>query len=89
MMYYVEFTDFAKKQLEKLDKHTKKIIVSWIEKNIEGTTNPRQHGKALSANRVGQWRYRIGDYRVIVKIEDDKLIVLIIALGHRKEIYDL
>lgn len=88
-MYYVEFTDFAKKQLEKLDKHTKKIIVSWIEKNIEGTTNPRQHGKALSANRVGQWRYRIGDYRVIVKIEDDKLIVLIIALGHRKEIYDL
>ena len=78
---------FAFKTLEKLDRFTKKIIVEWIEKNLVGTDNPRIHGKPLSANRKGQWRYRIGDYRVIAKIEDDRLIILVISIGHRKEIY--
>ncbi len=87
MSFHVVFTESAKKDLKKLDIYTQKIILLWLNKNIEGTTNPRVHGKALTANRVGQWRYRIGDYRVIVKIEDDKLIVLVISIGHRKEIY--
>lgn len=87
MIFHVEFTESAKKDLKKLDIYTQKIILLWLNKNLEGTNDPRQHGKALISNRKGQWRYRIGDYRVIVKIEDDKLLILVIALGHRKDIY--
>ncbi len=87
MMYQVEYLPSVYKTLEKMDKFTKRIILEWIEKNLVGCSNPRLHGKALSANRVGQWRYRVGDYRIIAKIEDNKLIILVIAIGHRREIY--
>lgn len=87
MKYKVEYLPAAVKALKKLDKYTKRIIIEWIEKNLVDCENPRLHGKALIADRIGQWRYRIGDYRIIAKIEDDKLIILIIAIGHRKEIY--
>ncbi|MGT2711629.1 type II toxin-antitoxin system RelE family toxin [Streptococcus oriscaviae] len=60
-------------QLKKLDKFTQKQITNYLSSHV--TDNPRQHGKALTANRSGQWRYRIGNYRVITSIEDDKLIV--------------
>lgn len=87
MKYKVEYLPSVFKTLEKMDRFTKRIIVEWIEKHLVDCENPRAHGKPLSANRAGQWRYRIGDYRVIAKIEDDKLIILVIAIGHRKEIY--
>jgi mRNA interferase RelE/StbE len=58
-------------------------------KHLENVKDPRSSGKALSVNRVGQWRYRIGDYRLIAEIEDDKLIILFIDVGHRREIYDI
>lgn len=87
-MYKVVFTDGAKKQLKKLDKHTAALILGWIRKNLEGCTNPRQHGKGLTANRSGQWRYRVGDYRLIAEIEDDKIIILILSIGHRRDIYN-
>ena len=87
MKYQVEYLPQVYKTLEKMDKFTKCIIIEWIEKNLVGTENPRLFGKPLSANRAGQWRYRIGDYRVIAKIEDDRLIILVIAIGHRREIY--
>ena len=87
MNFHVEFTESARKELKKLDKYTQKLILLWLDKNLEGTDNPRVHGKALSENRVGQWRYRVGDYRIIAKIEDSRLIILLIAIGHRKEIY--
>ena len=88
MTFHVEFTESARKELKKLDKYTQKIILLWLNKHLEGCVDPRVHGKPLTANRVGQWRYRIGDYRVIAKIEDNKLIILVIAIGHRREIYD-
>lgn len=87
MKYKVDYLPSVFKTLEKMDRFTKRIIVEWIEKNLVDCENPRVHGKPLSANRAGQWRYRIGDYRVIAKIEDDRLIILVIAIGHRKEIY--
>lgn len=87
MMFQVEYLPSVYKTLEKMDKFTKRIILEWIEKNLVGCSNPRLHGKALSANRAGQWRYRVGDYRIIAKIEDNKLIILVIAIGHRREIY--
>lgn len=87
MKYSVEYTLQAAKQLKKLDVYTRKLILSWIEKNLVDCKDPRIHGKSLTANRSGQWRYRIGDYRIIAQIQDDKVLILILEVGHRREIY--
>lgn len=87
MNYSVVFSKRAIKQLKKLDKYTAFLITSWLRKNINGCSDPRQHDKGLTANRSGQWRYRVGDYRIIVEIEDTKVIVLVLEIGHRKNIY--
>lgn len=88
MIYKIEYSDRARKQIRKLDKQTQFLIKGWIDKNLIGTTNPRQHGKALTANRNGQWRYRVGNYRILAEIQDDKVIVLVLEIGHRKNIYN-
>src|SRR5699024_9935109 len=67
--------------------HQAGIIMAWIKKNLVETTNPRKHGKSLSANRAGEWRYRIGDYRLIAHIDDEKVTILVLEIGHRREIY--
>lgn len=87
MTYKVRFTDKAKKALKKLNKFTATTILSWIRKNLENCEDPRAHGKALTADHAGQWRYRIGDYRLIAEIRDDTVIILILDIGHRREIY--
>ena len=87
MRYKVDYLPKALKELQKLDKYTQRILLEWIEKNLVNCDDPRIHGKPLAANRVGQWRYRVGDYRIIAKIEDNKLVILVIAVGHRREIY--
>ena len=63
-------------------------LSNWLEKNIQNCENPRLHGKGLVENKSGQWRYRIGDYRVICKIQDKEIIVLVLEVGHRREIYN-
>lgn len=88
MSYHVEFTSDALKQLKKLNKYTAALILGWIRKNLEGCTDPRQHGKGLTANRSGQWRYRIGDYRLIAEIKDDRVVILILSIGHRRDVYN-
>ncbi len=87
MSYQVETTARFDKDFKKLDKYTKKMIKAWIVKNLADCTNRRQHGKGLTANRSGQWRYRIGDYRLICEIEDEKLVILALTVGHRREVY--
>ena len=87
MCYSVEYTPQALKELKKLDKQTRALIIGWIERNLVGCENPRQHGKGLTANRSGQWRYRIGDYRVIAEIQDNKVVIMVLSVGHRSEIY--
>lgn len=87
MNYSVETTTRFDKEFRKLDSYTKRMIKAWIEKNLIGFTDPRQHGKGLTANRSGQWRYRIGDYRLICQIEDDRLVILALNIGHRSEVY--
>ena len=86
-VFTIKYEDKAAKQLKKIDKATRKIIKTWIEKNIIGTNNPRQQGKALTGNLKGYWRYRIGDYRLIVEIKDKECVVIAISIGHRKEVY--
>ena len=88
MKYKVVFTELAKKQLKKLDKYVASLIIGWIEKNLQDCDNPRIHGKNLIANKSGQWRYRIGDYRIICEIIDDEITILVLEVGHRKNIYN-
>ena len=88
MEYKVIFSDKAKKQFKKLDKHVSALLVGWIEKNLEGCTNPRIHGKSLVGDKSGQWRYRIGDYRLICEIHDEEITILVLEAGHRREIYE-
>ncbi|MGP1349685.1 MAG: type II toxin-antitoxin system RelE family toxin [Stomatobaculum sp.] len=85
--YEIELSERFQKEFRKLDKYTQKMIRSWINKNLVDCENPRQHGKGLTTNRSGQWRYRIGDYRVIAHIDDNKLIILALSVGHRREVY--
>lgn len=77
----------AVKQLAKLDKPTAKLITSWLQKNISQCENPREKGKALSANLAGSWRYRIGSYRVLCEIKDGELVVLVFEIAHRSQVY--
>ena len=88
MRYKVRTTPRFDKEFSKLDKYTIRMIKAWIDKNLRDCDNPRQHGKGLTANRSGQWRYRIGDYRLICEIKDNELIILALSVGHRREIYD-
>ena len=74
--------------MRKFDKYTQNMIRAWINKNLVGTENPRLHGKGLTANRSGQWRYRIGDYRLICNINDNRLIILALSVGHRRDVYE-
>ena len=83
----VETTSRFDKEFKKLDRYTQLMIKSWITKNLIDCENPRIHGKALVANRKGQWRYRIGDYRLICLIEDDRLIITALNIGHRRDVY--
>lgn len=86
--YKLEYSKEALKDLKKLDNSVARVIYSWMKKNIDGCENPRAHGKGLASNRAGQWRYRIGNYRVICKIEDNRILVLVLTVGHRSRVYD-
>lgn len=86
-MYSVEYSLGAIKDLKKLDKQTRLLIGSWIEKNLVDCKDPRAHGKALKGDRRGEWRYRVGDYRILANIQDEKILILVLKIGHRREVY--
>ena len=86
-MYRVVFSEEALKQLKKMDKHVASLIIGWVRKNLENCTDPRVHGKPLVANRSGQWRYRVGDYRLICEIQDEIVTILVLSIGHRRDVY--
>ena len=87
MAWTVEVSNYAEKQLRKLDKPMQKRLLDWLDDRIEGCKNPRHFGEPLRGEMAGLWRYRIGDYRVICEIQDQQLVVLALAVGHRREIY--
>ncbi len=88
MRYSVEYTEDAIKQLRKMDKFTRTMILNWISKHLEDTDNPFATGKALTGDKAGLWRYRVGDYRLISKIDKGKLGILLVEIGHRSNICD-
>ena len=88
MVYKVELSDLAKKQLKKLDDSVAKMILKWLKKNVDGCDDPRVHGKYLEGNLSEYWRYRVGDYRILCIIDDGRLIVQAISIGNRKNVYN-
>lgn len=88
MTYSVMTTPKFDKEFSKLDRYTMRMIKAWIEKNLVDCENSRSHGKALTANHSGEWRYRIGDYRLICEIQDSELVILALSIGHRREVYN-
>ena len=86
-MFRVILSDQARKQLKKMDRHVSSLILGWIRKNLEGCENPRSLGKALTADKAGAWRYRVGDCRIICEIHDNEVIILVLSVGHRREVY--
>ncbi|RIV83462.1 type II toxin-antitoxin system RelE/ParE family toxin [Aurantiacibacter xanthus] len=87
MAWTVEITPGARKQLRKLGHAPSARIVTGLEE-IAALDHPNQRGKAMVGNYSGYWRYRFGDFRVIARIEDDRLVVVVVAVGHRREVYD-
>ena len=88
MIYRLETTKKFDKAFRKIDRQTQRIIKTWIDKNLSNCENPRIHGKGLSSNRRGKWRYRVGDYRILAEIHDDLLVLLFVDVGHRSDIYN-
>ena len=86
-LYRLVYSKDFQKIFKQLDPSVQKLVASYIKHNLENTDNQRIHGKALVVDKKGLWRYRIGNYRLIVEIRDDVLIVLILTFGHRKEAY--
>src|SRR5699024_5809918 len=90
MTYYqVRFEKRAQKTLKKMDSYQANMIMAWIKKHLVETTNPRIHGKGLKGDRSGEWRYRIGDYRLIAHIDDEKVTILILELVNSFDIYKI
>ena len=87
MKYDVEYSKTAMNTIKKMDSSTSNLIRTWIEKNLMNTENPRIKGKALTGDLKGLWRYRVGDYRILAEIQDTKIAILILDIGHRSKIY--
>ena len=85
--YTVELTAKARKQLKKMDRFDAKILASWIKNNLDGCADPRALGKGLTANHSGEWRYRVGSYRILAVIHDATIVIEILAIGRRDTIY--
>jgi mRNA interferase RelE/StbE len=88
MAWKIEFSVAADRELSKLDAQHSKRILKFLHDRVGKLDDPRTIGKALQGSRLGEfWKYRVGDYRLICKIDDDRLIVLVLRVGRRKEIY--
>ncbi|MDC7951305.1 type II toxin-antitoxin system RelE/ParE family toxin [Methanomassiliicoccaceae archaeon COG_1] len=88
MSYTVEFSEQFVKQMSRLDRFTRTLISSWISKHLVNSDDPFSSGRALTGNMTGLWRYRVGDYRLICSIDRGRLVVFLLEVGHRSNVYD-
>lgn len=86
MAWKVEISGGAEKSLAKLGSEAARRIAKGL-RDVAALDSPRQRGEAMAGNHAGHWRYRFGDYRVIARLEDGRMVILVIAVGHRREIY--
>lgn len=83
----VEFDRSAVRDLRGLGADAERRVLRYLRERIAGSEDPRRLGQALTGDRKGLWRYRVGDYRMVASIEDDRFVVLVVSIGHRREIY--
>ena len=88
MSYKIEFSDIAHKNLRKMEVSARKQILIYLRDVLSKIENPRLIGKALTGKLKGLWRYHSGHFRIICRIEDDRLVVLVLKVAHRKDVYD-
>lgn len=81
----VEFTDSSRKQIKKIDEYNRNRILKYLFE-VENLEDPRSRGKALKQNLKGLWRYRVGDYRIVCDNEDEEVTILVVKIGHRRDI---
>nr|WP_231974236.1 type II toxin-antitoxin system RelE/ParE family toxin [Tessaracoccus timonensis] len=86
--YRVELTSRARKQLNKMVRFDARILAIWIKNNLDGCLDPRAFGKGLTANRSGEWRYRVGSYRILALIHDDVVTIEGFPISGRNKIYE-
>ena len=87
MAWRVEFEPRALQELRKLDRQMQTRIIRFLEQRISHGTDPRSSGKPLRGEKAGLWRYRIGDYRIVCEIRDKNLVVIVVRVAHRREVY--
>lgn len=87
MAWTIEYARTARDQLRKLDKQVARRIVDFMEKRVAPRDDPRELGKALTGPLGDLWRYRVGDYRIICEIRDGELVILVLSVAHRREVY--
>lgn len=88
MAWKIELSEGAERELNKLDEQHRRRLLKFLVERLGKLDDPRSIGAALQGPRLGEfWKYRVGDFRLICKIQDDRLIVLVLRVGHRKEIY--
>jgi mRNA interferase RelE/StbE len=85
--WQIEITRTAEKQITKLARSAQQSIQRFLRERLSSAENPRQWGKPLRGEKRDLWRYRVGDYRLICDIQDEKVIVLVLEVGHRKDVY--
>ncbi len=88
MAWRIEVTDTAKKQLAKLDPPVQSEIIRFLRERIQTDEDPRRYGAPLRKELAGRWRYRVGAYRIICQIQDEKVLVLVLMVGHRGRVYE-
>jgi mRNA interferase RelE/StbE len=86
-IWRVEFDRAAARDLRKLGAEAERRVLSFLRTRIAGSSDPRRLGQPLTGDRQGFWRYRVGDYRIVAAIEDDRFVVLVVTVGHRREVY--
>ena len=87
-VWRVEFDRDAARDLRKLDTQAQRHILRYLRERIATEEDPRRFGHALTGDLKGLWRYRVGDYRIVASIEDNRFVVLVVTGGHRREVYD-
>jgi mRNA interferase RelE/StbE len=83
----IEFDPAAQRELDKLDTPIARRVSKFLYERVAKLDDPHQIGERLQGTLSGLWRYRVGDYRLICSLEDDRLVVLVLRVGHRREIY--
>ena len=88
MAWSNEYDPGVLKDLKKLDRAAQREILDYMDNRIAGADHPSQFGKPLRDSKFGLWRYRVGDYRIICQIDNNRMVVLVVVAGHRSTIYD-